>query len=88
MLKAFFHAAALTGRSLEHVLRWVANPAAADTPAEVPVVEQSHDRKEGGATELPYTGLELLPAGLAGMALLGLGAGLTFWRRRKTGEAA
>jgi type IV secretion system protein VirD4 len=35
VLKAFFHAAALTGRSLDQVLHWVANPAAADTPAEI-----------------------------------------------------
>jgi type IV secretory pathway TraG/TraD family ATPase VirD4 len=35
VLKAFFHAAALTGRTLDHVLDWVANPVAADTPAEI-----------------------------------------------------
>jgi type IV secretory pathway TraG/TraD family ATPase VirD4 len=35
VLKAFFHAAALTGRSLDHVLDWVANPVAADKPAEI-----------------------------------------------------
>ena len=27
VIQAFFHAAALTGRTLDHVLRWVANPA-------------------------------------------------------------
>ena len=35
VLKAFFHAAALTGRTLEHVLDWVSNPVAADKPAEI-----------------------------------------------------
>jgi len=30
-----FHAAALTGRSVEHVLAWVANPVAAEQPIEV-----------------------------------------------------
>ncbi len=30
-----FHAAALTGRNLEHVLEWVANPVAAEQPAEI-----------------------------------------------------
>ncbi len=33
--KGFFHAAALTGRTLEHVLEWVANPVAAEQPAEI-----------------------------------------------------
>ena len=35
VLQAFFHAAALTGRSLEHVLSWVANPLAASDPHEI-----------------------------------------------------
>ena len=32
VLQAFFHAAALTGRTLEDVLVWVANPRAAEQP--------------------------------------------------------
>jgi len=35
VLQGFFHAAALTGRTLEHVLEWVANPSAALEPAEI-----------------------------------------------------
>jgi type IV secretory pathway TraG/TraD family ATPase VirD4 len=35
VLQGFFHAAALTGRSLEHVLEWVANPVAAEQPTEI-----------------------------------------------------
>src|SRR5215217_6436644 len=35
VIQAFFHAAALTGRSLDDVLRWVANPASASEPAEI-----------------------------------------------------
>jgi hypothetical protein len=35
VLQGFFHAAALTGRTLEHVLAWVANPVAAEQPAEI-----------------------------------------------------
>ena len=35
MIQAFFHAAALTGRTLDHVLRWVANPAIASEPTEI-----------------------------------------------------
>jgi type IV secretion system protein VirD4 len=35
VIQAFFHAAALTGRSLDNVLHWVANPASADEPAEI-----------------------------------------------------
>jgi len=35
VLQGFFHAAALTGRSLDHVLEWVANPVAAEQPAEI-----------------------------------------------------
>ena len=35
VLQGFFHAAALTGRTLEHVLRWVANPVAAGEPGEI-----------------------------------------------------
>ncbi|TKJ21213.1 TraM recognition domain-containing protein [Blastococcus sp. CCUG 61487] len=35
VLQGFLHAAALTGRDLEHVLEWVANPVAAEQPAEI-----------------------------------------------------
>jgi len=35
VLQGFLHAAALTGRTLEHVLEWVANPVAAEQPAEI-----------------------------------------------------
>ena len=35
VLQAYFHAAALTGRSLEDVLRWVAKPLAATDPTEI-----------------------------------------------------
>jgi type IV secretion system protein VirD4 len=35
VIQAFFHAAALTGRSLDDVLRWVANPAIVGEPAEI-----------------------------------------------------
>ena len=35
VLQGFLHAAALTGRSLEHILEWVANPVAAEQPAEI-----------------------------------------------------
>ena len=35
VLQAYFHAAALTGRTLDHVLRWVANPHAASEPSEI-----------------------------------------------------
>jgi type IV secretory pathway TraG/TraD family ATPase VirD4 len=35
VLQGFFHAAALTGRSLEQVLVWVADPAKADKPIEI-----------------------------------------------------
>ena len=35
VLQGFLHAAALTGRSIEHVLEWVANPVAAEQPAEI-----------------------------------------------------
>ena len=35
VLQGFFHAAALTGRSLDDVLGWVARPAAAAEPAEI-----------------------------------------------------
>ncbi len=35
VLQGFFHAAALTGRTLEHVLEWVANPVSAEEPAEI-----------------------------------------------------
>ncbi|EWT05265.1 membrane protein [Intrasporangium chromatireducens Q5-1] len=34
VLQAYFHAAALTGRTLDDLLRWVANPQAASEPAE------------------------------------------------------
>ncbi len=35
VLQGFFHAAALTGRSLEHVMEWVASPVAAEQPIEI-----------------------------------------------------
>ena len=35
VLQAYFHAAALTGKTLEDVLRWVANPTAATEPMEI-----------------------------------------------------
>src|SRR5680860_489682 len=35
VLQAYFHAAALTGRSIEHVLEWVANPREATLPEEI-----------------------------------------------------
>src|SRR3954453_7435271 len=35
VLMCFLHAAALTGRSMEHVLEWVANPVAAEQPLEI-----------------------------------------------------
>jgi type IV secretion system protein VirD4 len=35
VIQAFFHAAALTGHSLDDVLRWVANPASASEPTEI-----------------------------------------------------
>lgn len=35
VLMCFLHAAALTGRSMEHVLEWVANPVAAEQPYEI-----------------------------------------------------
>jgi hypothetical protein len=35
VLQGFFHAAALTGRTLDDVLEWVANPVAAEQPAEI-----------------------------------------------------
>jgi type IV secretion system protein VirD4 len=35
VLQGFLHAAALTGRTLEHVLEWVANPVAAEQPVEI-----------------------------------------------------
>ena len=35
VLQAFFHAAALTGRTLEHVLEWVADPKHASEPEEI-----------------------------------------------------
>jgi len=35
VLQAYFHAAALTGRTIEDVLEWVANPRAAATPEEI-----------------------------------------------------
>ena len=35
MLQAYCHAAALTGRSIEHVLEWVANPREATLPEEI-----------------------------------------------------
>lgn len=35
VMQAYFHAAALTGQSLDEVLRWVANPQAATDPSEI-----------------------------------------------------
>jgi type IV secretory pathway TraG/TraD family ATPase VirD4 len=35
VLQGFFHAAALTGRTLDHVMEWVASPIAAEQPAEI-----------------------------------------------------
>ncbi len=35
VLQGFFHAAALSGHTLEHVLEWVANPVAAEQPVEI-----------------------------------------------------
>jgi type IV secretion system protein VirD4 len=35
VLQGYFHAAALTGKTLEDVLRWVANPTTATEPAEI-----------------------------------------------------
>ena len=35
VIQAYFHAAALTGRTLDDVLRWVANPVAAAEPTEI-----------------------------------------------------
>jgi len=35
VIQAYFHAAALTGRSLDDVLRWVSNPANTSEPAEI-----------------------------------------------------
>jgi len=35
VLQAYFHAAALTGRSLDHVLEWVAEPQTATAPEEI-----------------------------------------------------
>lgn len=35
VIQAFFHAAALTGRDLEQVIRWVANPLSASDPTEI-----------------------------------------------------
>jgi type IV secretion system protein VirD4 len=35
VIQAYFHAAALTGRSLEEVLRWVANPMSTTDPTEI-----------------------------------------------------
>jgi type IV secretion system protein VirD4 len=35
VIQAFFHAAALTGRTVDHVLRWVANPAIVSEPIEI-----------------------------------------------------
>lgn len=35
VLQAYFHAAALTGKSLEDVLKWVSNPIAATDPVEI-----------------------------------------------------
>jgi hypothetical protein len=40
VLQGFLHAAALTGRTLDHMLEWIANPVAAEQPAEI---LQQHD---------------------------------------------
>jgi type IV secretion system protein VirD4 len=43
VLQAFFHAAALTGRTLDHVLEWVADPISASLPGEI---LRTHPRAE------------------------------------------
>jgi type IV secretion system protein VirD4 len=43
VLQAFFHAAALTGRTLDHVLEWVADPINASQPEEI---LRTHPRAE------------------------------------------
>lgn len=43
VLQAFFHAAALTGRTLDHVLEWVADPRNATVPEEI---LRTHPRAE------------------------------------------
>src|SRR5512133_3831689 len=53
VLQAFFHAAALTGRSLDDVLRWVANPTNAGEPAEI-LLQHPH-RPAGDEPVLPRT---------------------------------
>ena len=40
VIQAFFHAAALTGRTLDHVLRWVAHPSIASEPLSSPTAMQ------------------------------------------------
>ncbi|WP_375502682.1 type IV secretory system conjugative DNA transfer family protein [uncultured Jatrophihabitans sp.] len=35
VVQGFLHAAALTGRNLDHILEWIANPVAAEQPAEI-----------------------------------------------------
>ena len=35
VIQAYLHAAALTGRTLDHVLRWVSNPSSASEPTEI-----------------------------------------------------
>jgi hypothetical protein len=35
VLQGFLHAAALTGRNLDHLLEWIANPVSAEQPAEI-----------------------------------------------------
>lgn len=35
VIQAFFHAAALTGRTIEHVLEWIAHPTGATEPGEI-----------------------------------------------------
>ncbi len=53
VLQGFFHAAALSGRSLEHVMEWVANPVAAEQPIEIlrqhPQAARHWDGLLGGA---------------------------------------
>jgi hypothetical protein len=46
VIQAFFHAGALTGRSLDDVLRWAANPMSASEPAEI-LLEPPTPRRTG-----------------------------------------
>jgi type IV secretion system protein VirD4 len=57
VIQAFFHAAALTGWTLDHVLRWVANPSIASEPTEILRQHRTVDRlhrhgpRDGAAEE-------------------------------------